>query len=262
MDVDGLLDRVQTYLNISRDEVEIKKLKSKICDLKPMWPTLFPEISQKHEFVGFADADVLFGDLAGEVAALGPEDDVLVPSSWHPFPLANGNFMLFRSEPRVLDVFRGAKAWRKAVRSPGYSVFDEWHGRGDKTDSFMHALLEAHLTGAIRPRPTRRLFVQDVMSGGRALWARPAKVVVTWARGALRVAYDGPRGQLATYFKRTTPAFLQPSARRALVRPRSSRAHAGTTAPARAARTSSRSSRWPSAPFASSGPARRYQTIP
>ena len=76
-----------------------------------MWPALFPEISARHEWVGFADADVLFGDLAAEVDLLTARDDLLVPSSWHPYPLANGNFMLFRAMERVLHAFRGA-GWR------------------------------------------------------------------------------------------------------------------------------------------------------
>ena len=148
--------------------MEIKSGKKKICDLNPMWPALFPEVSARHEWGGFADADVLFGDLAAEVDLLTASDDLLVPSSWHPYPLANGNFMLFRATERVLHAFRGA-GWREAVRSPGYSVFDEWHGRGSATD-FGHALLEMHLNGKLRPKPTSRLFLQDAVSGGRAIF--------------------------------------------------------------------------------------------
>jgi hypothetical protein len=147
LDLDGLLARIARYLHIT--DVQVRNIKHKVCDLKPMWPVLFPEISARHAWVGFADADVLFGDLASEIDLLGESDDLLVPSSWHPYPLANGNFMLFRSTDRVLNAFRGAE-WRKAVRSPGYSVFDEWHGR-DGTVNFGHALLEMHLNGKLRP---------------------------------------------------------------------------------------------------------------
>ena len=42
------------------------------------------------------------------------------------------------------------------------------HGRGSATD-FGHALLEMHLNGELRPKPTSRLFLQDAVSGGRAL---------------------------------------------------------------------------------------------
>ena len=188
LDLAGLRARVEKYLGVT--DMEIKSVKNKICDLKPMWPVLFPEVSARHEWVGFADADVLFGDLAAEVDLLTASDDLLVPSSWHPYPLANGNFMLFRSTARVLQAFRGA-GWREAVRSPGYSVFDEWHGRGSATN-FGHALLEMHLNGKLRPKPTSRLFLQDAVSGGRALMERPAALRATWARGRLRVAYRGP----------------------------------------------------------------------
>ena len=131
LDLAGLRARVEKYLGVT--DMEIKSVKNKICDLKPMWPVLFPEVSARHEWVGFADADVLFGDLAAEVDLLTASDDLLVPSSWHPYPLANGNFMLFRSTARVLQAFRGA-GWREAVRSPGYSVFDEWPGPAWKSN--------------------------------------------------------------------------------------------------------------------------------
>ena len=131
LDLADLRARVAKYLGVT--DMEIKSVKNKICDLKPMWPVLFPEISARHEWVGFADADVLFGDLAAEVDLLTASDDLLVPSSWHPYPLANGNFMLFRSTARVLQAFRGA-GWREAVRSPGYSVFDEWLGPAWKSN--------------------------------------------------------------------------------------------------------------------------------
>ena len=135
LDLAGLRARVEKHLGVT--DMEIKSVKNKICDLKPMWPVLFPEVSARHEWVGFADADVLFGDLAAEVDLLTASDDLLVPSSWHPYPLANGNFMLFRSTARVLQAFRGA-GWREAVRSPGYSVFDEWPGPAWKPSRAPH----------------------------------------------------------------------------------------------------------------------------
>ena len=49
-----------------------------------------------------------------------------------------------------------------------------------------------HLNGELRPKPTSRLFLQDAVSGGRALMERPAALRATWARGRLRVAYRGP----------------------------------------------------------------------
>ena len=49
-----------------------------------------------------------------------------------------------------------------------------------------------HLNGKLRPKPTSRLFLQDAVSGGRALMERPAALRATWARGRLRVAYRGP----------------------------------------------------------------------
>lgn len=81
-DLSSLLDRVERHLGVSRSEIAVKSLKHKICDLKPMWPALFPEVAAAHDFVGYADMDVIFGDLGSEVRGMRDEDDVLVPSSW------------------------------------------------------------------------------------------------------------------------------------------------------------------------------------
>lgn len=98
--------------------------------------------------------------------------------------------MLFRSEARVLDIFRRHQGWHSAVTTPGYNVYDEWHGKAPEA-SFMNALLEEHLNGRLKPRPTSRLFLQDVV-GPHNLWDKPAQVRIDWARGALAASYDGP----------------------------------------------------------------------
>ena len=187
--LDGLLGRVEAHLGVARATVASKKqVKHLVCDLKPMWPALFPELASRHEFVGYADLDVIFGDLAAEVDALGPGDDLLAPSAWYPAPLANGNFLLFRRERA--DLFRAFDGWRDAVTATGYFVYDEWHGPRPER-SFMHALLESHLAGRLRPRPTRQLLLQDVAGAGN-LWDPPARVELAWSGGALVAAYDGP----------------------------------------------------------------------
>ena len=82
-----------------------------------------------------------------------PEDDILVPSSWYPMPLANGNFMLLRSNAHVLGAFKRHAGWREAVTQAGYNVYDEWHGSSPER-TFMNALLEEHLNGQMRPKAT------------------------------------------------------------------------------------------------------------
>lgn len=189
--LEGLLDRVEAHLGVPRSGLAARNVKHAICDLKPMWPALFPEVD--HPFVGYADLDVLFGDLASEVDALGPGDDVLVPSSWYPSPLANGNFLLLRREKR--DLFRSFGGWKDALAEKKYFVYDEWHGPAPEK-TFMHALLEGALTGALTPRPTRRLFLQDVVGvpgqQPRNLWDKPATYSVSFDAGSLVAAYDGP----------------------------------------------------------------------
>ena len=50
-----------------------------LCDMKPMWAALFPELTRRHEFIGYSDHDILLGDLSSEVARLAKDDEMLVP---------------------------------------------------------------------------------------------------------------------------------------------------------------------------------------
>ena len=42
----------------------------KLCDLVPMWPALFPELSSRHRFLGVTEHDMLPGNLSAEFARL------------------------------------------------------------------------------------------------------------------------------------------------------------------------------------------------
>ena len=124
----------------------------KLCDLKPAWPALFPEISARHSWVGFADIDMILGDLDAELATLQESDELLVPAAMYPHPLANGNFLLFRSTGKMLRVFERIPGWRKALSSRRYAVLDEWWGQ---TPSLADVLYEMMLNGSLVVRPTR-----------------------------------------------------------------------------------------------------------
>lgn len=193
----GLLDRIELLLNVSRSNVSgIVDANGaplggyygtrKLCDLKPFWPALFPELTSRHEWIGYADDDIVFGDLASEVAHLGKEDELLVPVAFYPEPLANGNFLLMRANLKMVHAYRRS-AWRQVLRSPFYMRFDEWGGELDHYDAnasssgrrvaseggFDHdgegsATMRAVysdmvLSGELCARPTRRLLVQDTI---------------------------------------------------------------------------------------------------
>ena len=169
----------------------------KLCDLKPMWPALFPELSSRHEWIGHADTDILWGNLSAEVAALSAEDELLVPSTYYPQPLTNGNLMLLRSTPKMIHAFRRSAHWRRALLQPTLYVFDEhW---GSSGPGMHHVFRDMMLADELHARPTRRLLVQDMIFRGKrrnglypTLDSYGAHVAVGWRGGALLAARDGP----------------------------------------------------------------------
>ena len=62
-DEHSLQHRIINHLNLSGVPLSHRKM----CDLKPMWPALFPELTSRHKWIAHADYDILFGRLADEV---------------------------------------------------------------------------------------------------------------------------------------------------------------------------------------------------
>ena len=71
LDLPSLRDRVRRHLlNVSAVAQFGAKGNAarKLCDLVPMWPALFPELSARHAFIGITEQDMLPGDLSSEFA--------------------------------------------------------------------------------------------------------------------------------------------------------------------------------------------------
>ena len=173
LDVDALLERVAKFLGLPRGSVELDDRGRKLCDMKPMWAALFPELTARHEYIGYSDHDILLGDLASEVARLRPaEHDMLTPLAWFPQPLTNGNLLLVRTTRKMVHAFRRSPVWRQALRQRSIWVFDEhWgtaaglqqSGGGGSMHHVYHSML---LSGELRVYPTARILVQA------SLWPR------------------------------------------------------------------------------------------
>jgi len=158
-----------------------------------MWPTLFPELTSVHEWIGFADHDIIFGDLDSEVNAVRDDADLLVPKGFFPQPLANGNLMLFRTTRKMLQAFKNAGNWEAIIRDHNYLGFDEWWG---VKPSMMEILVDMHLAGKITAAPTIRPLIQDFTvthPGGMygAGMDQNATVQLYWAHGRLAAKRRG-----------------------------------------------------------------------
>lgn len=198
LDEGSLLERVERHLGLTRGSVTLDDNGRKLCDMKPMWAALFPELRARHEWIGYSDHDILLGDLAAEVQALLPQDELLTPAAWFPQPLTNGNLLLIRTTPKMVYAFKRSPAWRTALRQRSIYVFDEhWGSSGPGMHHVYHSML---MSGELRARPTQRFLVQDMvfMRGKRHRGLYPtiasfgAVAKLTWNNGALVAARDGP----------------------------------------------------------------------
>ena len=197
-----LSQRIRRHLNLTLPPKELTKFT--LCDLKPMLPALFPEIAARHAWVGYADSDILWGDLASEVEELQPHHDLLVPSMFFPSPLANGNLLLMRSSQRLLYAFARSSSWAGALQQKKYFGFDEWYMSNEQrkkypAGSYFEVLHGMFLDGELNPKPTRRHLAQDTVPLGKGvspnaalLDSDGARVSFSWRRGVLRASRHGP----------------------------------------------------------------------
>lgn len=165
----------------------------KLCDLVPMWPALVPELSARHAFIGITEQDMLPGNLSAEFARLSDADDMMLPLERFPQPLTDANFMVFRSQPKMLQAFRRVPGWEKVITSNRHVRFDEWVV---EPPSIMVAFQEMLLSSQLRVQPTQRFLVQDVVIIRKRRYPRiddyGANVVFRWRSGHLRVERHGP----------------------------------------------------------------------
>lgn len=191
-----LRHRMVAHLGLPEPQHELSG--RKLCDLKPMWPAMLPEIVRRHEWIGFADSDIVFGNLSAEVARLRPDDDLLVPQAFYPQPLANGNLVIMRAVPKMVMAFRRSPHWRAAALTTYYQAFDEWgHAESDWGASTMAKVyLDMLLEDNLRARPTAAFFVQDtIVTQGRSyptIDSYNSRVNITWRAGALVAEREGP----------------------------------------------------------------------
>ena len=165
----------------------------KVCDLVPMWPALFPELSSRHKFIGITEQDMLPGNLSAEFERLRDDDDMMLPLERFPQPLTDANFMVYRSIPKMLQAFRRVPRWEQVVTSNKHARFDEWVV---EPPSIMVAFQEMLFASELRVQPAQRFLVQDVVIIRKRRYPKiddyGATVTFRWRKGRLLVEREGP----------------------------------------------------------------------
>lgn len=94
----------------------------KLCDFKPAYGYLFPDIIKKYDFWGHIDLDIVFGDIREFIT-----DELLsnydVISSRHDYTA--GYFTLFRNQQYLNTLFKRSKDYIKIFTKPQNFWFDE-----------------------------------------------------------------------------------------------------------------------------------------
>lgn len=94
----------------------------KLCDFKPAYGYLFPEVIKNYDFWGIGDVDVVYGDIRAFMNdLLLNEYDVI--SSRHDY--ITGSFCLFRNNEYINSLFMKSKDYKKVFTSSDNFCFDE-----------------------------------------------------------------------------------------------------------------------------------------
>ena len=160
MDEESLRARLKQHAGVDTRRVRSFQLSAKVKDYKPLFPAMFPELTARHRWIGTAEVDVLFGNLASEVKRLNhDEDELLVPQGYFPHPLANGQLVILRTSEKMIMAFKRLSGWKLALESPARLVFDEYWGAPSMFDVYHQMSLD----GILVARPTRMPLVQDMV---------------------------------------------------------------------------------------------------
>lgn len=118
-DADEFRDRVRDLIGV---EAKIER-PYKLCDFKPAYGLLYPEIIRGFEFWGHCDADVVFGDLRKFYGAEAFENQVKVQM--------RGSLSFYRNNEagnRLFQLRHPMIDYNAVLSNPKNCCFDEWEG--------------------------------------------------------------------------------------------------------------------------------------
>jgi hypothetical protein len=94
----------------------------KLCDFKPVYGFLFPELIKGYDFWGHGDIDVVYGNIRVFMTDVVLNNHDVI-SSRHDY--ITGTFCLFRNNKKINTLFMQSKDYKKVLRSPYNFCFDE-----------------------------------------------------------------------------------------------------------------------------------------
>lgn len=94
----------------------------KLCDFKPAYGFLFPEIIAPYDFWGYGDIDMVYGDIRGFITAeLLDNYDIINPRE----DITMGTFCLYRNNNQMNTLFMQSRDFKEVFSNPEHYCFDE-----------------------------------------------------------------------------------------------------------------------------------------
>jgi len=100
----------------------------KLCDFKPAYGFLFPDIVEKYDFWGHSDVDIIFGEIRNFLDAklLNSYDYISIRDDY-----TTGCFSLYRNTEYVNTLFKKSKDYHLVFSSSEHYCFDECNFKHD-----------------------------------------------------------------------------------------------------------------------------------
>lgn len=94
----------------------------KLCDFKPAYGFLFPDLVRNYDFWGHADLDIIFGNIPTFMTdeLLHDYDVISIRHDW-----LTGCFTLYRNSQKTNTLFKCSKDYKKVLGSGKHYCFDE-----------------------------------------------------------------------------------------------------------------------------------------
>jgi len=132
----------------------------KLCDFKPAYGFLFPEIIEEYDFWGQSDLDIIYGNIRDFITIdmLDKYDFISVRHDY-----TTGCFALYKNNPIMNTFFMKSKDYMKVLSNSKHYCFDECNFAWDELtsgkaifdldteiESFTHIIKKAELTNEIK----------------------------------------------------------------------------------------------------------------
>jgi hypothetical protein len=119
LSLNALKKRIHTIFAVNANHI----VPYKLCDLRPAFGVIFPDVIQRAEFWGHGDNDMVLGRLHSFITPQRlSRHDVLSFKQGH----LQGPFTIYRNIPRVNDLFRDGGHFHHVLSRPEYLHFDEF----------------------------------------------------------------------------------------------------------------------------------------